>query len=192
MTRLSNFYQYLKENVNYQPFYHGSPYLFDKFDMSKVGTGDGLSKYGYGLYFSDNISAASYYAKELSIGKFRNSGFNLYEVRLRQASKYLLWDDYIPDNIFQHICDKLEDLGMLSDVDTIKNDTSEENGYSMWSVHSFYEYLEVILLSKKEATNFLYECGVYGVSQEDVNHGGTIYVAYSDSDVNIIQVEKIK
>jgi hypothetical protein len=39
---------YFKESSGL--FYHGSPYSFDKFDMNKIGTGDGLNKYGFGLY----------------------------------------------------------------------------------------------------------------------------------------------
>lgn len=32
--------------------YHGSPYDFDKFDASKIGTGEGAQAYGYGHYFA--------------------------------------------------------------------------------------------------------------------------------------------
>lgn len=31
-------------------FYHGSQYEFDSFDMNKIGTGDGLNKYGNRSY----------------------------------------------------------------------------------------------------------------------------------------------
>jgi hypothetical protein len=34
--------------------YHSSPHDFDKFDLSKIGTGEGHQSYGRGLYFSDN------------------------------------------------------------------------------------------------------------------------------------------
>src|SRR5687767_3158774 len=34
--------------------FHGSPHKFDKFDMSKVGTGEGAQAYGHGLYFAEN------------------------------------------------------------------------------------------------------------------------------------------
>lgn len=32
--------------------YHGSPYDFDRFDASKIGTGEGEQAYGHGLYFA--------------------------------------------------------------------------------------------------------------------------------------------
>lgn len=34
--------------------YHVSPYDFDRFDLSKVGTGEGAQAYGHGLYFAEN------------------------------------------------------------------------------------------------------------------------------------------
>ena len=34
--------------------YHGSPHDFDRFDMSKIGTGEGAQAYGHGLYFAEN------------------------------------------------------------------------------------------------------------------------------------------
>ena len=34
--------------------YHGSPYDFERFDMSKIGTGEGAQAYGHGLYFAEN------------------------------------------------------------------------------------------------------------------------------------------
>lgn len=33
--------------------YHGSPHDFDRFDMSKIGTGEGVQAYGHGLYFAE-------------------------------------------------------------------------------------------------------------------------------------------
>jgi len=34
--------------------YHSSPHDFDRFDMSKVGAGEGAQVYGHGLYFAEN------------------------------------------------------------------------------------------------------------------------------------------
>ena len=34
--------------------YHSSPHDFDKFDLSKIGTGEGAQVYGHGLYFAEN------------------------------------------------------------------------------------------------------------------------------------------
>jgi hypothetical protein len=41
--------------------YHGSPHKFDKFDASKIGTGEGAQAYGHGLYFAENPAVAQTY-----------------------------------------------------------------------------------------------------------------------------------
>ena len=50
--------------------YHGSPHDFDKFDLSKIGTGEGAQAYGHGLYFAENEGVAKIYRDQLS----RNDG----------------------------------------------------------------------------------------------------------------------
>lgn len=52
--------------------YHGSPYKFDKFDMSKIGTGEGAQAYGHGLYLAENPVVAKEYQKTLSAGRAPN------------------------------------------------------------------------------------------------------------------------
>jgi hypothetical protein len=46
--------------------YHGSPHDFDRFDMSKIGTGEGAQAYGHGLYFADSEGVARSYRDTLS------------------------------------------------------------------------------------------------------------------------------
>lgn len=48
------------------PVFHGSPHNFDKFDLSKIGTGEGAQSYGHGLYFAENPATAEDYRKTLS------------------------------------------------------------------------------------------------------------------------------
>jgi hypothetical protein len=46
--------------------YHGSPHDFDRFSMSKIGTGEGAQAYGPGLYFAENEGVARGYRDALS------------------------------------------------------------------------------------------------------------------------------
>ncbi len=46
--------------------YHGSPHDFDRFDLSKIGTGEGAQAYGHGLYFAENEGVAKGYRDALS------------------------------------------------------------------------------------------------------------------------------
>lgn len=54
--------------------YHGSPYDFDRFDASKIGTGEGAQAYGHGLYFAGNEGVARSYRDDLSRGSFMVEG----------------------------------------------------------------------------------------------------------------------
>jgi len=51
--------------------YHGSPYMFDKFDISKLGTGEGSQAYGHGMYFAENMPTARQFAAISSNPGFR-------------------------------------------------------------------------------------------------------------------------
>ena len=46
--------------------YHGSPHNFDRFDATKIGTGEGAQAYGHGLYFAENPEVAKTYRNVLS------------------------------------------------------------------------------------------------------------------------------
>lgn len=67
--------------------FQGSPYVFDKFDMLKAGTGTGQQRYGAGIYLADTRAAAEEYAKEAA----KKGGRNIYEVSV----------DVTPDDLIQ-------------------------------------------------------------------------------------------
>ena len=48
-----------------QTVWHGSPHKFDKFDMSKIGTGEGAQAYGHGLYLAESPDVAGSYAQSV-------------------------------------------------------------------------------------------------------------------------------
>jgi hypothetical protein len=52
--------------------YHGTPHTIKgKFDISKVGTGEGAQAYGHGMYFAESPDVARTYATDRSyVGKF--------------------------------------------------------------------------------------------------------------------------
>jgi hypothetical protein len=53
--------------------WHGSPHKFDKFDASKIGTGEGNQTFGHGLYLAENPAVADSYSS-LPGGGFFGSG----------------------------------------------------------------------------------------------------------------------
>jgi hypothetical protein len=51
--------------------YHGSPHIFNKFRMDKMGTGEGAQAYGHGLYLAENPNVAKIYSNpEQSYARF--------------------------------------------------------------------------------------------------------------------------
>ena len=46
--------------------WHGSPHKFDRFDSSKIGTGEGAQAYGHGLYLAESKDLADVYRKKLT------------------------------------------------------------------------------------------------------------------------------
>jgi hypothetical protein len=67
--------------------YHGSPHDFDKFDLSKIGTGEGRQGFGHGLYFAEKEDVAKSYR---DLGQQPGK---MYEVDIRaDPEKMLNWD----------------------------------------------------------------------------------------------------
>ena len=53
-------------DIRYAAAYHGSPHEFDRFDLSKIGTGEGAQAYGHGLYFASRREVAKHYRDTLT------------------------------------------------------------------------------------------------------------------------------
>jgi hypothetical protein len=55
-------------SINELTVYHGSPHTFEKFDASKIGTGEGAQQYGHGIYVAESPDVAKKYktANELT------------------------------------------------------------------------------------------------------------------------------
>lgn len=69
--------------------YHGSPFEFDRFDVTHIGRGEGAQAFGHGLYFAESPGVAGYYAK--SAGNTQPG--NVYRVKLNVDPDDLLdWD----------------------------------------------------------------------------------------------------
>ncbi len=50
--------------------YHGTPHRFERFDASKIGTGEGAQAYGHGLYFAESPKVAKGYQTSTSKDRF--------------------------------------------------------------------------------------------------------------------------
>lgn len=171
-------------------YYHGSPYSFDKFDTNRIGSGDGLNKFGHGLYFTNDINTALYYAKELSIGDLRDTGFNLYTVKISDIDSFHQWEEETPSFIAECVMRKLHKIGKSNDAEQIQQEFEEYGQY--WELKNMYETLKYLLGGPKQTSEFLTLCGLGGVVSKSSMHNGDIYTVYDDSLIRIVNVEKIK
>lgn len=79
--------------------YHGSPHSFDRFDMSKLGTGEGNQAYGAGMYLAGNEAVAKSYRDMLSQPTpDGGSTGHMYQVQVNANPDHLLdWDRPLAD-----------------------------------------------------------------------------------------------
>lgn len=85
--------------------YHGSPHQFDRFDLSKVGTGEGAQAYGWGAYFAESPNVAGSYRAALSKNPFpdgdpRHAAWLLMNAKGDDAAQKFL-QSRIPDGASQ-------------------------------------------------------------------------------------------
>ena len=109
--------------------YHGSPHDFDRFDISKIGTGEGAQAYGHGLYFAGNEGIARHYRDALSSNKFR-------------------YEDVQPDD------EALKKFAnQLADVETRQKNLSDPEGFI--SLDNNYGELENLQSEKDKIRNMM-------------------------------------
>lgn len=76
--------------------YHGTPHLIkDRFDISKVGTGEGAQAYGHGMYFAEAPTVADQYRKDLSAIVNYNQNTKKYQVLDRDRKVLGEYDNMI-------------------------------------------------------------------------------------------------
>lgn len=64
--------------------WHGSPHKFNKFDASKIGTGEGAQAYGHGLYLAESPDVATMYRDKLTDPSFKYAAQNEAKARLNE------------------------------------------------------------------------------------------------------------
>lgn len=83
----------------YQPAYHGTPHIFDKFTLDRIGTGEGAQAFGWGLYFAQRESIARFYRDKLVGRKKEDKRWTLDgkefdpSTVLDRIGKGSVWDD---------------------------------------------------------------------------------------------------
>lgn len=183
--------------------YHGSPYLFDKFDIDKVGTGHGAQSYGQGMYFSENPKVADYFKDRLfptkeflqavdkgeynDLHKFVTKG-NLYKVDIPDTSipKMLDWDKPLGEQNLP-----IKDLLSQFKGNRLGRMTAYAKNNDV-PAGSFYTALSEELGSQEKATKALQKAGISGVkyldaTSKDLGQGTRNFVVFDPSNVKILE-----
>ena len=108
----------LKKNID---AFHGSPYDFDEFDLSRVGSGEGATMYGHGLYFSDTENVADF---------FRGSNTEVpFDYSVDGQSVSSLYNSAERSGDYE-LMSVLEDIQMHSTPKSLKETYTVDGGYS--------------------------------------------------------------
>lgn len=156
--------------------YHGSPHDFDRFDMSKIGTGEGAQDHGKGLYFTDYEAKAMLYKNPASrwginndLERYSKMGPGAtYEVDISADPENFLdwqkpWKDQVPEG------SPLHDAIMQTNAG--KDMLDQRKLYSVWND-------DVESVAKKT--------GVPGI--KDKKYGGEVdYSVFDDKLINIVR-----
>ena len=114
--------------------YHGTPHnIQGKFDINKVGTGEGAQSYGHGIYFAENPAVAETYrhAGEVvkyvpTMEKFTN-GANYF---MDDAGNYMKVRDYVRNDVPVQV-PKEEYLQKFNEVKSIQEKQKPGNIYKV-------------------------------------------------------------
>ena len=133
--------------------FHGSDRQFQEFDMDKIGSGDGKSLGGWGIYFSDNENVSRRY--------YLKSGF-VREHTLKSGSYFDL-DEIVSDG--DRILSALQRQGVSdSNLEEFQSDYLD---YGDVSNKQVYDWLSYVLGGEKQASMFLKSLGYLGNTMMD-------------------------
>ena len=144
--------------------YHRSSKKFNKFNISNISADNNKQRYGYGLYFSDNIPIEEY-------------GDYLYKVKLfKDKKEYDLIDTKkaVEEKIVNKVVKALNDNNK-------KSNEVVEFSYNGWL---FYKSLSRILGGDKQASNFLSNNGIDGL-KNNISNNWNDYILFNDNVINI-------
>jgi hypothetical protein len=183
--------------------YHGSPHDFDRFDVSKIGEGEGAQSYGHGLYFAENPEVAEEYRRKFDARSGAEQDATLYKVRITaDRSKLLDWDKEVGDQ--PHLVRMLDEhpemkqsLEDMLDEHLMSTDLNVYSGRELY--HMLRRHASEGALpgdeglggdDNKETGEFLKRAGLHGVQYLDkgsrkAGEGTRNFVVFDDKHIEI-------
>ena len=159
---LSN-YKNANSNIFYQSAWHGSPHDFDKFDLGKIGTGEGAQAHGWGLYFAKKKSVYKNYQKVLS-KRLGTTNPKLFKVEIPDEKTMLDEDKYFKEqnkDVVNKIVSAVNDL----DIDKRKSLLSYYKEHPSYPVNKEYEKILGKIQSINQDREYITDALVNNVSK---------------------------
>ena len=127
--------------------FHGSPHKFSKFDMSKIGTGEGAQAYGHGLYFAENQKVANEYADKLAT--LKGQSVNLDGIDIKKMAHYSDEPSYIKgvekkyNKGVAEVVKQIQDEGYRTTRDTLYSHKEDLKG-AVFPTHGYDSYEDLL------------------------------------------------
>jgi hypothetical protein len=162
----------LMENIQ---VYRGGTKQWDTFDMDKVGTGDGGTLGGWGIYCSDSLDVANRYF-------LKNGQIKEFDIK---DGPYFDLDEPLDEGLAIQIMEKLRKKGIDEDeLEQFQTDYIDYIQYGDITNNSVYEWLSYIFGNQKEASLFLHDMGYRGNKMKDRwERDATNYILFDPSYV---------
>jgi hypothetical protein len=191
-----------KKTFEKKILHHGSPHEFFDFSNKNIGSGEGNQAFGHGIYFTDIKEIALYYSNTLS----KENGY-LYSVFIKK-NNFLDWHKQLEEDNLKIIISKLKEKGffempykrlLIDGRLEVVNKNINDALRSFKNAKFMYENLCLLMGSDKLASDFLLECDIDGIiynantlSRLTKNKKpGFNYVIFDDSNIDVINIEKI-
>lgn len=195
--------------------YHGSPHDFDRFDISKIGTGEGAQVYGHGLYFAENEAVARAYRDALAARNNRRPATvtgtgtpfdgvqileadpsrpgRMYEVNIdANPEQFLPWDETLAYGGKVHQPELLEKVRAITPA--TKRPILERQVLSGLTGENVYKDIlgADVRANTRAITGAMNEVGIPGIKYLDqgsrsAGEGSRNYVVFDDKLIDIIR-----
>lgn len=201
----------------YARVYHGSPYEFDEFDHSKMGSGEGAQVYGWGTYLTETKGIAEGYKETLSRNKstasykgreFEPTMLNMIQFGaqlrrdLRESGKVAA-DDIKGNRMVDQILHTIEEEGRLPSSEEAFNNSFSRGvskpffGRDKYrkAAQSVIEHLEAEGFKYDKKTGKFYEVDIpdegWVLWDKPVSEQPKLVEALKNNDLEIISAEDI-
>lgn len=134
-------------------FYHGSPELFEKFDLSKAGEGTGI-KFGFGVYLTESEASAIHYSQPRNLPPVKDHYLYTVEIPELTEDNHLVSAKPVPAAIVKRAEAKLGKA-----IPQEKTQLGKE--FRKWIGMTLSNCKKVSLESEKAAAAFLDSIGVF-------------------------------